>query len=184
MGSDPSCPTPPSGLEAVLYAANHKDIESWTYNGNDPDDYITGVTLKDGKFLYKFTGFAPDFKKSEEVVDPGIGPNQLKHMATLVVYNRDQDEKTNIENIIRGTIVLFAVNNGKDATSVEVIGKSAGLQVVPGAVRSSNENGGFFILNLATADGQGVFENKLHQTFLDTDFATTIETLDALVQTS
>jgi len=69
-------------------------------------------------------------------------------------------------------------NKGKDADAVEVVGKDVGVEIVVGPIRNAHENGGFFILNFATPEGE--FESKLPQT-LGTSYANAVTLIaDAL----
>jgi len=85
-----------------------------------------------------------------------------------VVYERTQAQKNNIEKLARGKFVVFVENKGKDADAWEVLGKDVGVEIVAGPIRNAHENGGFFVLNFSTAEGE--FEGKLPQT-LGTSYA-------------
>lgn len=172
---------PDGGTNARLILFNYDDIESMTEDG---DGVITAITLNDGAFGYEFMGFRNDVKKSEEVIKPEIGVPKFKHITSFVIYENTQEQKNNVENLARGTFVAIVENKGKNANSFEVMGKGVGLEIVAGPIRNAYENGGFFVVNLATADDQNVLESKLPQTLLATDYAGTLALIEALLPAS
>lgn len=176
-GSSADCANlPAGGTNARVIVANFADITGWTES--TLDERITGFTMTSGTMAYEFTGFRNDVKKSEEVVNPGIGINQFKHNAGWVIYERTQAQKNNIEKLSRGKFVLFIENKGKDADAWEVIGKDVGVEIVAGPIRNAHENGGFFVLNFSTAEGE--FEGKLPQT-LGTTYANALTLVADLI---
>ena len=169
-GSNADCENlPPGGTRARFVVVNFEDITGWTES--TADGRITGFTQTSGTQGYEFTGFRNDMKKTDEVVNPGIGLNQLKHGCGWVIYERTQVQKNNIEKLVRGKFIVFAENKGKDADAFEVIGKDVGVEIVPGVIRNAHENGGFFVISMATAEGE--FESKLPQT-LGTSYANAV----------
>lgn len=166
-GSAADCTAlPTGGTNARVVVINFDDITGWTES--TLDGRITGFTMTSGTSGYEFTGFRNDMKKSDEVVNPGIGINQFKHMCGWVIYERTQAQKNNIERLARGKFVVFIENKGKDADAWEVLGRDVGVEIVAGPIRNAHENGGFFVLSFATAEGE--FESKLPQT-LGTTYA-------------
>lgn len=162
---------PVGGTRARLLLANIDDIEGYT---EDANGIVTAIDLAVGAFIYVFTGFRNDVKKSEEVIKPDIGIPKFKHNTGFVVYENTQIQKNNVENIVRGRFVAIIENRGKDANSFEVVGKGVGVEIVAGPIRNAHENGGFFVISLSTPDDQGELENKLPQTLLVTDYAATL----------
>jgi hypothetical protein len=175
LGDSPDCDNlPPGGTEPFLYLGNHGELDDM---GEDADFIITSITLESGGKLYKFEGFRNDVKRSDEVISPGIGSNQFKHVLGWVIYNRSQAVKNQIERLARKRFFAVAPLNGQDANAFEVIGRKAGLEIVVGPLRNAHENGGYWIINMATPEGS--FEPKLPQTFM-TDYDTAKDTLEAL----
>jgi hypothetical protein len=152
---------PVGGTEARLILMNNGDIEGYT---EDVDGNITGITLAGGAFAYEFIGFRNDMKATQEAITPEVGPTRFKHGVGLNIYELTQLQKNNIEKLARGNVVAIVENRGKDANAHEVFGKGVGLQIVPGVIRNAHENGGLYILSLATPDGEGLTEPKLPQT--------------------
>jgi len=163
VGSSADCDNlPAGGTRARLILVNTDDINPDTGFTEDGTYRITDVNLIAGRSGYTFTGFRNDVKKTDEVVNPGIGLNQFKHGCGWVIYERTQAQKNNIEKLARGRFVAFVENKGRDADALECLGKDVGLEIVIGPIRNAHENGGFFMINLATPDGE--FESKLPQT--------------------
>lgn len=161
-GSSADCDNiPASGTRARLLLANYDQVEQLE---EDADGNIIDIVLAAGAYLYEFLGFRNDVKKSEEVIKPDVGIPKFKHLVGFVVYENTQVQKNNVENIARGRFIAFVENKGKDANVFEVVGKEVGVEIVAGAIRNAYENGGFFVINLATPDDQGELESKLPQT--------------------
>ena len=174
---------PPGGTRPRMLLINIDEITSMT---EDADGNITAITLVVGAFIYAFTGFRNDVKKSEEVIKPEIGLPKFKHNAGFVVYENTQLQKNNIENITRGRFVAIVENKGKSVDSIEVVGKEVGIEIVAGPIRNAHENGGFFVISLSTPDDQGELEGKLPQTLLvaGASYASNIAYLEALLPAS
>lgn len=175
QGGD-KCNAPRGGTVPEVVGFNFDQIASFT---EDADGRITGITLNPGAVGYRFEGFRNDMKKNDEVVNPGVGENQFKHTVGIVIYQRTQLDKNNIEALCKGKSVWVTESNGKDDDAVEVHGIQCGLRIVPGVLRNAHENGGFFILNFATDVEVGDYEEKLPQS-LGTDYADAKDILDAL----
>lgn len=161
-GSSADCDNlPVGGTEARLILINTDDIEGYT---EDADGNITDITLEASATGFEFTGFRNDMVATQEVLTPDVGPSRFKHGVGLKIYELTQLQKNNIEKIARGNVVAIIENRGKDENSHEVFGKGVGLQIVPQVIRNAHENGGLYVLNLATPDGEGLTEPKLPQT--------------------
>lgn len=181
QGSSADCNNIPlPGTEARLILMNYSDIEGYT----ETDGVISDIQMAPGTFAYEFLGFRTDVKKSEEVITPDIGVPGFKHLVSFVVYEKTQEAKNNIENLVRGNVVAIIEQKGKNTESFEVAGKGVGLEIVAGPIRNAYENGGFFVINLATNDATGIIETKLPQTLLDTNYATTLALIEALLPAS
>jgi hypothetical protein len=174
-GSSPDCDNiPRGGTRPRVVGFNYDEIEDVTY---DSDGRATVITLIGGATGYPFEGFRNDIKKSDEVINPGVGLNQFKHNIGLVVYSRTQEDKNNIEKLCKGRSVWITESKGKDDDAVEVHGLDVGVEIVPGSIRNLHENGGFFILSFATPDGE--YESKLPRS-LGTDYDDAQDIIDTL----
>jgi hypothetical protein len=179
LGSDPDCDAiPKGGTRARVIVINFDDIETFA---EDADGRITSITLVAGAGSYLFTGFRNDVKKSDDVANPGVGLNQFLHKTGWVIYERTQEQKNNVENLARGRFVVIAENKGRDDDAVEVIGIDVGVEIVAGPIRNAHENGGFFMLNFSTPEGE--YEGKLPRS-LGTDYDDAQTIIDALLAES
>lgn len=168
---------PVGGTRARLILINFDHIVRMYTND---DGKIVSIVMQSGKVGYEFTGFRHDVKKSDEVVKRELSKNRFSHAVGFVVYETHQLQKTNLKQMARGRFVAIVENNGKDADSIEVLGKECGLQIVDGQIRNAHENGGVFTLNLATP-GNGIeYERKLPQT-LGTSYNNGIDIIDDIV---
>jgi len=161
-GSSADCDNLPiGGTEARLILFNTADISGYT---EDADGNITNIIMIGAATGYEFIGFRNDMKATQEAITPDIGPTRFKHGVGLNIYELTQLQKNNIEKLARGNVVAIVENRGKDANAHEVFGKGVGMQIVPGVLRNAHENGGLYVLSLATPDGEGLTEPKLPQT--------------------
>ncbi len=144
----------------------------------DGTQKIINVAMAATKVAYEFKGFRTDVKKSVEVITPGLGPNQLKHLCGFVVCDRTQEKKNLVEKLMRSKGIVIVENIGADADAWELIGAKSGVEMVAGAIQNAHENGGYFTLNFATMDGE--FETKLPQT-LGGSYADGLTLINALI---
>lgn len=164
IGSEAPCPEslPIGALRARLGLININDLDDDEPFTTDGEGRITAVNMKSGKVMKLFTGFRVDFGKTDEVINLGTGPNQLKHGLKFMIYERVQEQKNNINKMIRATVVALTIYKGNDGDAIELLGKKCGLQVVPGPIRDTAANGGYFTINMATLEGE--FETELPPT--------------------
>jgi hypothetical protein len=165
---------PVPGNVPEVYAGNLSDLESVTYAS---DGSITDFTMAAGTGLFKFEGFKNDYLSMESIVAPEVGPNQFSHMFRLVVVSRDQAAKNIVGDLARGRFFFINEQRGKGADAFEMRGVGVGLQANEEQVRASNENGGFYILEMSTDEEE--FEKALPPTVFDTDYATTKALLES-----
>lgn len=175
-GSAPDCDNiPRGGTRPLIIGINYDEINGQpTY---DSDGRVLSIPLVPGAQAYRFYGFRNDVKKSDEVINPGVGINQFKHNAGFVIYERTQDDKNNIERLCKGRSVWITESKGKDADACEVHGLDVGMEIVPGSIRNAHENGGFFMLNFSTPEGE--YESKLPRS-LGTDYEDAQDIIDAM----
>ncbi len=185
LGSDvvDECNFPPAGTQPVAIFWNYKDIESYVYGTNGE---IEDVVLKDGKFAYKYTGLAQAFTNSQDFQrSETTGRGQWKHKAKVVIYERTQIQKNNIQHWGNARVTGALFLNGLDIDSIVLIGKEVGVQLVAGEIHNSQANDGFFILNIATPDGDIENESGPMPSIYDGDsIASTTEMLEALLPSS
>lgn len=168
---------PVAGTRARLILINFDHIVRMYTND---EGKIISIVMESGKVGYEFTGFRNDVKKSDEVIIRELSNNRFSHAVGFVVYETDQVQKTNLERLARGRFVAIVENKGKDADSLEVLGRDCGLRIVGGQIRNAHENGGAFILNLATPDNGIEYERRIPQT-LGTSYEGGIDIIDDVV---
>lgn len=177
IGSTADCENlPAAGTKALAYVYNYNDWEAPT----EVDGKITAINLASGKFGYKFTGLANAFLKSEDFSrSASTGVGRYKHKHTLVVYERTQEIKDMIKALGNGRFIVVLVNRGTDADAIECAGQSVGVELQPGEIRNAYANDGFFVLNMATPEGEIENETEPMQSVWITDYETTVAMLDA-----
>lgn len=160
-GSEPDCNDMlEAGTRARLVLMNYLDVERVM---TSDDGVVLSIEMKDGKQGYEFLGFRNDVKKSDDVVKGKLKSN-FRHNLSFIIYERDQLQKNNIKRITRGRFMAIIENKGKQADSVELLGKNVGLQIVGGLIRDAYSNGGMFVIELSTPQNNDEFEKKLPQT--------------------
>jgi hypothetical protein len=182
IGSEADCENlPAAGTKAVAYVYNYNDWEEPTV----VDGKITAINLVDGKFGNKFTGLANAFLKSEDFArSASTGVGRYKHKHTLVVYERTQEIKDMIRSLGNGRFIVVLLNRGTDADAIEAAGQDVGVELQAGEIRNAYANDGFFVLNMATPEGEIENETAPMQTVWITDYETTVAMLDATLATS
>ena len=168
---------PEGGTRARLILINYADVDRYL----EEDGKIIDIILFAGKFGYEFTGFRNDVKKSEEAIKRETSKTRFVHAVGFVVYEVEQVQKTNVENIAKGRFVAIVENRGKDDDSIEVLGRDCGLEIVAGQIRNAHENGGLFVLNLTTPDNGVEYERRLPQT-LGTSYTDGLEIIEDLLE--
>lgn len=150
IGSAPDCNNlPPPGTRARLVIINYTDVDA-IY---ESEIGIVSIGMKPMKTGYEFLGFRADVKKTEEVVSGSLN-SRFRHSVTFVIYELTQEQKNNITRLSRGSFMAIVENNGQTDESIELLGREAGLKMVPGQIRSAYDNGGFYVLTLASRDGE------------------------------
>lgn len=156
----------------VLY---NLDEVSFTESGTTPN-LLTAITLSSGASGYQFQGYKLSLKPSVDWVAGANGQTLNKHRAAFVIFSNTQLTKNNIQNLAQGRYVAIWENNGKNTESFEVAGINIGLEGKPQKIRDLQENGAAYMILLETPDNE--LETKLPQTFLSTNYATTLTAIN------
>lgn len=172
-GSVLSCKTPLVGgiggdSRLVLY--NFNEV-SFTESSSTPNLY-TAITLSSGASGYQFQGYKLSLKPSVDIVLGANGQNLFKHRTAFVIFENTQLQKNNIQTLKDGRYVALYENNGKNNDSFELMGVNVGLEVKPQKIRDLQADGAAYMLLLETPDTE--LETKLPQTFLSTNYSTTV----------
>lgn len=172
-GSVLSCKTPLVGgiggdSRLVLY--NFSEV-SFTESSTTPN-LLTAITLASGASGYQFQGYKLSLKPSVDIVAGANGQNLFKHRIAFVIFENTQLQKNNIQTLKDGRYVALYENNGKNNDSFELSGINVGLEVKPQKIRDLQTDGAAYMLLLETPDAE--LETKLPQTFLSTNYSTTL----------
>lgn len=182
MGSAADCDNLPAGgtkAKCILY--NYDDIESYT----EVDGVITDINLKAGKSGYLFEGLANSFQKSEDFSrSASTGLGRYKHKNSIIIYERAQDQKDNIKSLGNGRFVGVLFNRGTDNDAIELAGKEVGLELQAGEIRNQYTNDGFFVLNMATPEGDIENESAPMQSIFITSHEATLTMLEGTISGS
>lgn len=183
MGGEADCDNlPPAGTEAELVLYNYGDVEELVVG---VDGRITDIVLKEGKFGYKFIGLGSSFLSSQDFSrSASTGLGRYKHKHTLIIYERAQEQKDNIVKLGKGRFMSVLYYRGQDEDSIVLAGQDVGVELQAGVIQDAYANDGFFVLNMATPEGEIENETKLMQSVWDTDKETTIAMIDATLQGS
>lgn len=182
-GTDYDCDNPiVPGVNQRLILGNLDDIESVTYDLLNPT-VIDDITLKAAKVAFVFQGVRQSLNPSYELV-PGTISVGYNHIVNFLAFQISQTVKDNLERMALGK--LFAVienkNNVGNGNSIfEVYGLNVGMEAtVITRVPADQESNGAFTINLVTPEAEGK-EPKMPQTWFDTDYATTLAKVNALL---
>lgn len=178
-GSAADCENlPAGGTRARAIAFNYDEVLEITKDG---DGKVTGITLVDGAVGHEFTGLAQSFKKSEDFSrSQNTGLGRYKHKHTLVIYERTQAQKNNIAKLGNGRFIVALFNRGDDADAVELAGEDVGVELQAGEIRNAHVNEGFFVLNMATPEGDTENETAPMRT-VGTSYDNAVTLLEALL---
>jgi len=107
------------------------------------------------------------------------------HQVTFQIFEISQIQKDNIEKLGLSKVVAIVQNvnaAGNEDSVFEVFGKDVGLEMQAGAMRINTdiETNSSYTIDLKTSDESGK-EPKLPTSWFDTDFATTLAKVDALL---
>lgn len=87
------------GVARSIYAGSVKDIDSVTYDSTD--GFITGITMKSGKQMVKFTGRLEKNTASEPITAEGEGNVEIYvHTVAPVLYHFTQADRNAIQDLV------------------------------------------------------------------------------------
>jgi len=182
-GSSADCENlPAGGTRARAIVFNYDEVDEIT---KDENGVVTDITLVGGAFGYEFTGLGNSFQKSEDFARSATtGLGQYKHKHSIIIYSRTQAIKEQVKKFGNGRFIAVLFNRGEDADAIELAGENVGVQLVAGEIRNAYANDSFFVLNFATPEGEIENETQPMPSVFDTDYATTVAMLEALLPTS
>lgn len=177
QGADFDCENPLiAGVFEELILMNLLDIESIVYDIDKPS-IITDIVLKEGASAYAFQGTRQSLIPQSDFI-PGRFSVGYDHQLGFQVFDISQDQKDNLEALaIRKTVGVVRNSAG----SIEVYGIIQGLEVLTNSrLPADQDTGGSFSVVIKTSENTAR-EPKQPQTWFDTDEATTLDLVKALL---
>jgi hypothetical protein len=181
-GSGVDCENlPAGGTRAKTILFNYDEVDEVV---KDENGVITDIQLVPGAFGYLFEGLANSFLKSEDFARSATtGLGQYKHKNSLIIYQRTQEIKNEIKKLGNGRFMAAVFNRGEDADAIELHGENVGVQLAAGEIRNAYANDSFFVLNMATPEGET--ENEVAPaSSIGPTYAEGLAMLEALLPTS
>jgi len=183
VGAAYDCNTPiVPGVNQRLILGNQGDIATILFDVVKPT-LIKDITLKTGKAAYAFDGVRQSLTPQYELI-PGTVTVGYLHTVNFLAFDISQAAKDNYEKMALGK--LFAVIENKNALGngdsvFEVYGLQVGLEASAiTRIPADTETGGAFTISLTTPEAEGK-EPKMPQSWWDTDYATTLAKVEALL---
>lgn len=183
QGSSADCENlPAGGTRARAIAFNYDEVEEIV---KDAQGNVTNIVLTSGAYGYEYTGLANAFQKSEDFArsaTTGIG--RFKHKHSIIIYKRTQEIKNQIKKWGNGRFIVALFNRGEDADAIELAGEDVGVELQAGEIRNAYANDSFFVMNLATPEGEIENESAPMRTINVGSYEDTVVMLEALLPTS
>lgn len=178
INADYDCANPPiAGVEERLVLMNFEDIASFTVDGTNPS-IITAFTLVAGKQAYSFQGVRNSLVPEQHYTPGRFSPSQYDHVVNFLVWEFTQAQKDNLEAMAIKKQVAIIQNADQ---TFEVYGIRNGLELTQNdRLPGDQDTGGGYSLILKTSDNEAK-EPKLPRSFFSTDFATTKDLVDDLL---
>lgn len=176
-GADFDCENPLiAGVDERLILANLADIESLTFDVDNPS-IITDVILKNNSSAYVFQGTRQSLVPEAHFI-PGRFSIGYDHQIAFQVFDVSQSQKDNLEAMALRKTVAIVQNSNK---TFEIYGIIQGLELLSDdRLPGDQDTGGSFTIVLKTSDNTAR-EPKHPQTWFDTDFASTLDLVNALL---
>jgi len=185
QGADIDCQNPLAvGTVQRVLIANREDVELISYSVVEGEEnVIAGITMKATKTFFEFAGVNESISTQNELVRRSVS-NGYKHTLNLSVFEVDN---LSLQNMMAMAYKpQIAIVYGVDDSSLgngafQVLGVDAGLDLISNIrINGDVETGGAHVLQLATPDTGGD-EKTIPPVFFDTDYATTLLAVDALL---
>lgn len=172
------------GVIQRVLIANRKDVDLITYDVTPMmTNVITGITMKATKTFFEFLGVNESITTQQELIRRATN-NGYKMTLGLSVFEVDNLALLNM--MAMAYEPQIAIVYGVDDTSLgngafQVLGVDAGLDLITNIrINGDVETGSAHVLSLETPDS-GADEKMLAPVFFDTDYATTLLAVDALL---
>lgn len=166
------------GLREIGYIANKGDITGYTETGNT----VSALTFDTDKVMYKiYTPTKTPFTGSNTALEESDVVNRFTHTVSFVILENDEPTSDILKNLANGKFVVVIENeyqNEKKDNAFSVYGMERGLRATE-ITRDPYDDasaGGWTVTMQET--GAAVAEHF----FFDTDYETTVATLEGYVQ--
>lgn len=178
-----NCTTPPqAGTEDKMIVLNRKQIASLTKNGLNAQ-VIEDIILESGASGFVFEGLNNSIAPEYNMV-PGRYFKMWNHQVDFLAFNVSPETKKRMEELKDADIVVIIYNKNQGASgdsAFEIYGLYSGLKasLIERKINDQETQGCFHIV--AKTDEERGLEPFQPQTFFDTDYATTLAIVEALV---
>ena len=178
VGAEYDCASPlKAGVAERLLVGNLSDILTITYDGVNTS-IITDILMKVALPMFAFQGV-----RSSNVPDITLNADPLGfiHQIDFKVYEVDADQKVNLQAM--AATKTFCIYQNPNDTSLgdavfEVMGVNSGMEMSTLSRQPASKDGSYAIQNRTP---ELASETSLPNSFFDTDFATTLIKIDALL---
>ena len=183
MGAIASCDVPlQPGVRKRVIIGNLDDIATVTYDVTKTN-LITNITMKSTTQAWEFEGLRTSITAGWELVASENAAN-YNHLVNLSVYDMSSEQKLSLQGMAWER--TFAVIENKNDASLgdsifEVFGLGAGLlPFTMGRQNADTDTQAAVVIELGTPDFGGK-ETTIAESWFDTDYATTLAKVDALL---
>jgi hypothetical protein len=181
QGAEYNCENPIApGVNQRLIIGNLDDIDVITYNVTNTY-IIEDITMKSAAPTFAFEGVRRSLNPQYSLVPQTVSIG-YDHVVDFSVFDISAEQKENLEAMAvkpQFCIVQNLNDAGNGDNYFEVYGVTRGLDVLANVrIPGDGDTAGAFVLQLSTpADGGK--ENKMPSTWFITDFATTLDAVNA-----
>ena len=177
-GAAINCLVPPiAGVNNVCYMMNKDDVASMT---TETDGSISAISMKTGKQAFKFETGNTSINGLYTLKKSGV-LNGFTHTGTIIYPADDQAAVENLAKFANSNVIMIINRRGEDGFGTFLmLGKSQGLVAdnIEGDY-SSGERDGLPFVTMSTDEQFNEKKPPVH--VLDTDYATTLTALEALL---
>lgn len=173
-----ACVSAAVGLDTAIYIINFDDIDrsASQVSGN----VISGITLKQGKFGYKYESARNAFEGNAPL-NRGTYLNRFDHNIVLRVFSKTQEIKDELGKLANAKVVVIVENLDKNTpeTLFEVYGWDSGLEVTDYQAPTTDSDGVVATVTLNSPDNAK--ESDIPKSFYTTSETATRTALEALL---
>lgn len=161
------------GNEVKAWIGNRTEM-TFTYDGTNPSK-ITAIAVASTKQLFTFVGVKKLINSGHDLVVAEDRPNKYTHYINIQGFDYAVSTVENLDNL--DDVVVIVESKDKTTTGegvFRVYGAKYGLYPTTDTARANDLNGA---RNIELASQSGEEEPHSNYTFIDTDYATTLQAL-------